>query len=178
MTRLKFLRIIRSPAQQSEEKAYREIDYELIQPHRTIRALHNKIDPTIARKGDHMPLSDVLLSSSGRIPRSTYWIYGIAIGLLSVLASFLDVAVFGNDQSSPFPLFSAIVSLLSLVPGIMVSIKRCHDRNHSGWFLLILFIPLVNLWPAVELAFIRGTDGDNEYGPDPLRQGEFMFSSR
>ncbi len=60
-----------------------------------------------------------------------------------------------------------IYTLIMLVPGILVTIKRAHDRNHSGWFILLCFIPILNLWPAIELGFLAGTNGPNQYGPDP-----------
>lgn len=53
-------------------------------------------------------------------------------------------------------------------PNLAVGIKRCHDRGRSGWFLLIGLVPLLNLWLAVELMFLRGTVGSNRFGPDPL----------
>ena len=55
-----------------------------------------------------------------------------------------------------------------LYPWIAVGIKRCHDRNRTGWFLLIGLIPLVSIWLVVELGFLRGTVGQNRFGPDPL----------
>jgi uncharacterized membrane protein YhaH (DUF805 family) len=64
--------------------------------------------------------------------------------------------------------FSLIASLVLLWPFLAVEIKRCHDRGRSGWFLLVGLIPLVNLWVLVEVFFLRGTLGDNQYGQDPL----------
>ncbi len=52
--------------------------------------------------------------------------------------------------------------------GLAVNVKRAHDRGRSGLFLLVLLIPIVQLWPLVELYFFRGTSGQNEFGPDPL----------
>jgi uncharacterized membrane protein YhaH (DUF805 family) len=60
------------------------------------------------------------------------------------------------------------VFLLSLI-AIIVQVKRWHDRDKSGWWVLINFIPLVGpLWTLIECGFIKGTTGENRFGPDPL----------
>ncbi len=47
--------------------------------------------------------------------------------------------------------------------------KRYHDRNKSGWWVLIVFVPVIGgLWYLIECGFLRGTPGPNNYGPDPL----------
>ena len=51
--------------------------------------------------------------------------------------------------------------------GFCILAKRCHDRNHSAWFLLIGLIPLANLWLLVNLFFWRGTRAANRFGPEP-----------
>jgi len=52
---------------------------------------------------------------------------------------------------------------------VAIYVKRLHDRNHSGWFALLLLVPLVNLWPAIEIMFLRGTRGPNRFGADPAQ---------
>ena len=50
-----------------------------------------------------------------------------------------------------------------------VMVKRCHDRDKTGWFIFIMLVPLIGpIWLLVELGFLRGTTGPNRYGPDPL----------
>jgi len=58
--------------------------------------------------------------------------------------------------------------LLFLYPSIVICIKRLHDPDHAGWFYLLFFVPLVNIWIGIELYFLRGTEGANRFGPDPL----------
>jgi uncharacterized membrane protein YhaH (DUF805 family) len=63
-----------------------------------------------------------------------------------------------------------IFDLIILWPGIAILIKRSHDRDRSGWFILLFLVPLLNLWPLIELLFLRGTIGSNRFGPDPVPQ--------
>ena len=62
-----------------------------------------------------------------------------------------------------------ILTLLLLWPSICLYAKRWHDRGKSGWWSLIIFVPIIgSIWFLVELGFLRGTDGPNRFGPDPL----------
>jgi uncharacterized membrane protein YhaH (DUF805 family) len=51
----------------------------------------------------------------------------------------------------------------------VVNAKRLHDRDKSGWWVLITLISILgDLWLVVECGCLRGTVGENRYGPDPL----------
>lgn len=63
-----------------------------------------------------------------------------------------------------FGITTTIFWLITLVPAIFLTIKRCHDRNRTGWFSLLLFVPVIFLWPIVELCFLKGKDENNKYG--------------
>jgi uncharacterized membrane protein YhaH (DUF805 family) len=102
----------------------------------------------------------LFFSSRGRINRKPYWLWNIPLIALSVL---FELAARSSHSEAWYLLD------LALVPAsLMLGIKRAHDRNRSGWFLLLSFIPLLNLWPGIELGFMRGTVGTNDYGADPL----------
>ncbi len=116
-----------------------------------------------------MPLSQLLFSIQGRVPRSTYWGYGITIFLISTVVQFVDLFVGSMFSEYSVGTLNLITTGICLIPGWVIAIKRGHDRDHSGWFLLLGLIPIVNIWIFIELAFLRGTDGSNQYGPDPLQ---------
>jgi uncharacterized membrane protein YhaH (DUF805 family) len=66
----------------------------------------------------------------------------------------------------------AVVYLITLWPGVALHVKRWHDRNKSGWWVSIAFIPFVGpIWSFVETGFLTGTVGCNHYGRDPLGFG-------
>ena len=115
-----------------------------------------------------MPISQLLFSTKGRILRSTYWLYSLAFLVIYIVTIIIDSAIGLVDDNLGIGLLSGITSLVGIVTGLAVSIKRCHDRDRSGWFLLLGLIPLINLWVLIELGFMRGSFGDNRYGPDPL----------
>jgi len=102
---------------------------------------------------------------TGRARRAEYWFWHLfymlaLIGLLAldgaVAAAGLRVAVFG------------LVGILAMaLPSLAVSVRRLHDTDRSGWWILINFVPFGGI---VYLVFLcqRGTTGENRFGPDPL----------
>ena len=115
-----------------------------------------------------MTLSSLLLSWQGRISRSAYWLKFAVPYLVIYIALLIVDAVAGTLSSKAgMGVFSGIFTLLALYPSLAVGIKRCHDRDRSGWFLLVSLIPIVNLWVFVELGLLPGSTGANKYGPAP-----------
>jgi uncharacterized membrane protein YhaH (DUF805 family) len=167
-----------------------------------------------------MDLKKLLFSSEGRIPRSTWWYFRLAVGGIGFVLTFGAVMIIslmansleGDSSALLVALFCIGIPLYLFVifTDIMVSIKRCHDRNRSGWFLLWSYVPSViysifsglfvvplsisyngydsssvsnialvlncilslvvsglGLWVFIELGFMKGTTGPNQYGLDP-----------
>ncbi|MCQ2315964.1 MAG: DUF805 domain-containing protein [Bacteroidales bacterium] len=103
-----------------------------------------------------------LFSFSGRNRRSTYWLTDICASLLCLPA---------NACEDDMPNGVIIFTLLILIPAIWIRLanitKRCHDLGKSGYFGLLMLIPLVNIFIGIYLAFFKGDFNDNEYGPSP-----------
>lgn len=99
----------------------------------------------------------------GRSTRREFWMFQIPYaGLL--LLSIISYGVFGMLAVLLF----AIVALGGLVPFIAVQVRRFHDQNRSGLLALANLIPYVGGIGVYICMLIPGTDGDNQYGPDPL----------
>jgi uncharacterized membrane protein YhaH (DUF805 family) len=58
--------------------------------------------------------------------------------------------------------------LAVLIPSIALSIRRLHDRDKSGWWFLLAFIPLIGALILLVWFALPGTAGNNRFGPDPL----------
>jgi len=127
---------------------------------------------------------DLLFSFTGRIGRGKFWLGELTVLLLAVLimipvsimVPWEQVIVTGADgqptvdYSNPAMLPVWIGYLIYFVIGFWItfaiSIKRYHDRGKSGWWSLIMFIPLIGpIWWLIELGFLRGDPGPNAYGP-------------
>lgn len=109
-----------------------------------------------------MTLGRLLLTFRGRIPRSTFWLTGLSLGLLFVFLLSSFESIFGRTSSLLLypPFFWALSAIIA---------KRLHDRGQSLFWLLILLIPLIGpIWLFIGLGLLRGTRGENQYGKDPL----------
>ncbi|MDQ4062232.1 MAG: DUF805 domain-containing protein [Pseudomonadota bacterium] len=114
-----------------------------------------------------MDWNHLLTSFEGRINRQPFWMATLVLVVINIIASVVITALFGDSTLAQ--LLQLLVALALLYPSLAVAAKRWHDRDKSGWWNLIVLIPLVGpLWYVIECGFLRGTDGPNRFGPDPL----------
>ena len=171
-----------------------------------------------------MSLFHLLFGFSGRANRGKFWLavvlwiifWAIAVPVC-VLAAIIILGLHLPDSSLPHDeLIARYVSLafdylgllivfiaftvVSWISAFAVGVKRLHDRDKSGWWILLFYLapsvlgsiantseqPLVgfvlgvgsfviSIWALVELGFLRGTVGPNRYGPDPLQPHRHRF---
>jgi uncharacterized membrane protein YhaH (DUF805 family) len=94
---------------------------------------------------------------NGRARRTEYWMFFLFNLLISMALAFADRAMGYKDGNGPI---QGIYALAVFLPSIGVAIRRMHDSNHSGWWILL---PLVNLI----FLLLPGTPGSNRFGADP-----------
>ncbi len=114
---------------------------------------------------DNVDWGDLLFKFDGRINRGKFW-----LGVVIVAVVVWIVAIIAALTNSQFMyIVLGIVWLAAIWPGLALQIKRWHDRDKSGWWVLINFVPIIGgIWALVENGFLAGTPGPNQYGPDPL----------
>lgn len=103
-----------------------------------------------------------------RTVRSGYWYWVLFALLAGIVARGIDLAVFGMHS---MPVLNLLVSLALLIPGLAVGVRRLHDINRSGWWLLIAFVPIVGVFVVIYWLVQPGTSGDNDFGGDPMGAG-------
>ncbi len=96
---------------------------------------------------------------TGRANRNEYWYFVLFSGLISIGISIV-ASILSSITGADLSFISNLYSLAILLPSIAVAIRRMHDVNKSGWFILI---PFYNLF----LAITKGDEGTNKYGPNP-----------
>ena len=107
---------------------------------------------------------------SGRARRAEYWWFALFNVLTSIVATILDVIAFGPDMidgrvSGPI---SLLASLALLLPGLAVWFRRLHDVGRSGWWGLLVLVPIIGWIVLFYWSVRRGDVGPNAYGPDPI----------
>ena len=135
-----------------------------------------------------MDFKNLFLSFDGRISRQPWWIGLIVLWIIQMIAYFILMMVFGSSMPAVDPTMTEeqqaqvmmqsmsgmmipliILLLLFIWPALALYAKRWHDRNKSGWWSLIALVPIIGgFWMLIELGFLRGTEGSNNYGPDTL----------
>ena len=124
----------------------------------------------------------------GRSRRKEYWMFvlfnaiilGIAMALLwpSLVAHHVEMTEAGvvtstaaTSRMGALPMIIiagiALYSLAILIPAIAVQVRRFHDQDKSGWFVLLNFIPYIGSLIVLVFMCLEGTRGENRYGPDP-----------
>lgn len=105
----------------------------------------------------------------GRLARGQFWWQGLGLwGLLYALSALLGALATG-----------VVVWLLNgavLLALVTLCIRRLHDRNYTGWWLVVVLVPVAGaLWLVWQLALRRGVAQDNRWGSDPLQpRGDYL----
>jgi uncharacterized membrane protein YhaH (DUF805 family) len=135
-----------------------------------------------------MNFFQLLFGFSGRINRAKYWLAAVIYLVVMLIAVGL---AFAGDMATLVILVAVIIYIPIIISGIAVGIKRLHDRDKSGWWLLVFYVLpgvlsgfadqvglqiilslasfAISIWGFVELGCLRGTSGPNRFGPDPLQ---------
>lgn len=103
---------------------------------------------------------------SGRSRRMEYWMFFLFNFAAVVIAMLLDGLLGLSGMVGPYGPFYAITALGLLVPSLAAAVRRLHDQDKSGWWLLLALVPLAGIVILVFM-FLEGTKGPNQYGPDP-----------
>ncbi|OAN18809.1 hypothetical protein A3K86_05370 [Photobacterium jeanii] len=105
-------------------------------------------------------------SFQGRMRRRDYWLYSVPV-LFVTLPVFLYQPQPGTSNTA-LDILSLFVLAFAMWASMALNIKRLHDRNKSGWWVVVTFLPLIGpIFALVELGILKGTEGDNQFGPDP-----------
>ena len=118
----------------------------------------------------------IYFSHRGRISSSTFITYVAFLFFLSAISYFilLPICVFLPTAMKLLAIIGYVVALTYST--FMLFVKRLHDLNHSGWFSLILYLPVVNFFLLLYLAFRRGLPVENQFGYPSSYQPSRLFS--
>jgi len=104
---------------------------------------------------------------TGRARRKEYWLFVLLYIIALVVTTVIDAFTGTLDPMSGIGILSGLVYLGFFVPGIAVIVRRLHDIDKSGWWALIMLVPLIGGIALLVFMCLDGTKGDNRFGPDP-----------
>ena len=115
---------------------------------------------------------------SGRARRREYWMFVLINVVILIVLSLIDTllgtggfhATSGGGSfyaANSLGLLSGLYTLAVLLPSIAVTVRRLHDTDRTGWWILLGFIPIIGGIVLLVFYVLEGTRGPNRYGPDP-----------
>jgi uncharacterized membrane protein YhaH (DUF805 family) len=119
-------------------------------------------------------MKSLLFSFDGRIGRKTWWLTTLAlVGALIALQVVAIGLAFVSETLAMIGMVALLVVAIGATwAGLAIQAKRWHDLGKSGWWFLINLVPVVGpLYALVMLGFIKGNDGRNAFGEDPVPGG-------
>jgi uncharacterized membrane protein YhaH (DUF805 family) len=101
----------------------------------------------------------------GRAARPAFWWWFLFGVLVAIGANIID-AILGT-----WGVINGLAALALLLPNISVSIRRLHDTDHTGWWILIGLIPIIGFIVLLVFYLRQSDPGENKYGPPPVEGG-------
>lgn len=103
----------------------------------------------------------------GRARRTEYWFFVLFNVLAIIVLEILDVVLGTFSKETGFGLLSGLYAIAVLLPSLAVIVRRLHDTDRSGWWILIEFIPLIGGLVLLVFTLLDSTPGSNRFGPSP-----------
>ena len=113
-------------------------------------------------------LQSMFLRYDNRLNRKRYIMRSIILWALVSVISGLIGFIADAVHVSAISQLGNVISIASMIPNFMLLIRRLHDLDRPTWWCIGALIPVVNLVLAIYVLVFKGTDGPNQYGPDPL----------
>jgi len=104
---------------------------------------------------------------TGRSRRKEYWMFFLLCMVVALVIGFVEGLLGLSGMIGPYGPLSTLFLLAIVVPSIAVGIRRLHDTDRSGWWMLIAFVPIVGGIILLVFYVLEGTRGTNQFGPDP-----------
>lgn len=102
----------------------------------------------------------------GRASRTEFWMFTLINLIAGMVIGFVD-RMLGTTGTHGIGILGGLYNLAVLLPSIGVAIRRLHDTDRSGWWFLLIFVPILG-WIALLVFYIlESQEGDNQYGPKP-----------
>jgi uncharacterized membrane protein YhaH (DUF805 family) len=104
---------------------------------------------------------------NGRARRKEYWFFFLISTVISIILAVIDSFTGTISEEAGLGLLSGIYALAVLIPGLSVTVRRLHDTDRSGWWILIGLIPIIGGIALLIFMVLDSTPGGNQYGPNP-----------
>ena len=113
-------------------------------------------------------LISMFLRYDNRLNRKRYFMRLLVLWVIKIAIVITLAILYNTYKNTAFIFLGAIIVIAAFIVNLLLKIRRLHDLNHSGLWILVVFAPVAHFLFFVFLLFWKGTEGPNQYGPDPL----------
>lgn len=103
----------------------------------------------------------------GRARRTEFWMFTLFSVLISIVLGIIDGLAGLQIGAIGIGVLGLIYSLFVLLPSLAVTVRRLHDTDRSGWWILIGLVPFVGIIVLIVFEVLEGSRGGNRFGQDP-----------
>ena len=103
----------------------------------------------------------------GRACRSEFWWFQLFLLVGGIVAALLDL--FANTNLLGGSPLATLFWLATIIPDLAVTVRRLHDTDSSGWWILLGLIPLIGMVVLIVWWCQKGSRGYNRFGADPVQ---------
>ena len=103
----------------------------------------------------------------GRARRKEYWYFALFYLLAMIATTIVDMMTGMYSQTLEIGVLSGILVLAIFVPSLSVTVRRLHDTDRSGWWVLIGLIPIIGAIVLLVFMALDSQPGANRFGPNP-----------
>lgn len=104
---------------------------------------------------------------SGRARRKEYWMFSLFNVIFAFVCGFLDGLLGFISYETGLGILGSLYILATFLPSLAVLVRRLHDTDRSGWWVLIGIIPLIGPIVLLVFACLDSKVGENRFGPNP-----------
>ena len=108
----------------------------------------------------------------GRARRKEYWYFALCYFLIFIALAVIDGVTGSFNGDAGIELLTAIFALAMFIPSLAVGVRRLHDTNRSGWWMLLCLIPCIGYFVLLVFAAQDSNSGENRYGSNPKKLPE------
>ncbi len=112
----------------------------------------------------------------GRSRRKEFWFFTLINAFISMVCSFADTTLQLPVLVEGYGVLAALYAAFAFIPTVAVTVRRLHDQDRTGWWALIMLIPIVGILVLLYFMLQDSTVGNNRFGSNPKQNNSTTFS--
>ncbi|KJG12401.1 membrane protein [Photobacterium iliopiscarium] len=112
----------------------------------------------------------------GRARRKEFWFFTLINAFISLACSLIDTTLQLPTLMEGYGVLAALYAAFAFIPTVAVTVRRLHDQNRTGWWALIMLVPIVGILVLLYFMVQDSTKGNNRFGSNPKQNDHSTLS--